>query len=102
MQAESADKKVAAQEKRRVLMRGRVVSTRMDKTITVEVERLCRHPKYGKFVKRRGKYLAHDEKNEAAMGEWVEIVACRPLSRRKSWRLCRVLGRTANDQGVAQ
>ena len=69
---------------------GKVVSSKMDKTITVAVERLVKHPAYGKYVRRTTKLLAHDENNE---GDTVDITQCRPLSRRKSWTLVRVVGR---------
>jgi small subunit ribosomal protein S17 len=72
---------------------GKVVSSRMDKTITVVVERLVKHPTYGKYVRRTTKLLAHDENNECNEGDTVAIAQCRPLSRRKSWTLVRVLGR---------
>ncbi len=72
---------------------GRVTSNKMSKTIAVEIERLVKHPKYGKYVRRTTKLLAHDEKNESRQGDKVAIVQCRPLSRRKSWRLVRVLER---------
>ena len=72
---------------------GKVVSSRMDKTITVVVERLIKHPTYGKYVRRSTKLLAHDENNECNEGDTVAITQCRPLSRRKSWTLVRVVGR---------
>ena len=72
---------------------GRVTSNKMSKTIAVEIERLVKHPKYGKYVRRTTRLLAHDEKNESRQGDKVAIVQCRPLSRRKSWRLVRVLER---------
>jgi small subunit ribosomal protein S17 len=68
-------------------LRGVVVSNKMTKTITVEVTRTVRHPKYNKFLKRRAKYYAHDERSEAAPGDTVVIVESRPLSRLKRWRL---------------
>ena len=70
---------------------GRVVSTKMQKTITVEIERLIRHMPYGKFIRRTTKLLAHDENKEAREGDTVSIVPCRPLSRRKSYKLVSVL-----------
>jgi len=70
---------------------GVVASDRMQKTIAVEVERLVKVPKYGKYVRRRSLFLAHDEKGEAHPGDKVEIQECRRLSKRKSWRLVRVL-----------
>jgi small subunit ribosomal protein S17 len=70
---------------------GRVVSDKMQKTITVEIERLIKHPTYGKYVRRTTKLLAHDENGESHIGDLVVITPCRPLSRRKSWRLVRVV-----------
>ncbi len=72
---------------------GRVVSNKMDKTITVAVERLVKHPSYAKYVRRTTKLLAHDENNECQEGDTVDIAQCRPLSRRKSWTLVRVVER---------
>jgi len=74
---------------------GRVVSNKMDKTIAVAVERLIKHPSYGKYVRRTTKLLAHDEQNECQEGDTVAITPCRPLSRRKSWKLVRVVERAA-------
>jgi len=74
---------------------GRVVSNKMDKTISVAVERLIKHPTYGKYVRRTTKLLAHDEQNECKEGDTVTITPCRPLSRRKSWKLVRVVERGA-------
>jgi small subunit ribosomal protein S17 len=74
---------------------GRVVSNKMQKTIAVEVERLVKHPRYGKFIRRTTKLLAHDESNESRIGDKVAIAECRPLSRRKSWRLVSVLERAS-------
>ncbi|MBK7252095.1 MAG: 30S ribosomal protein S17 [Gammaproteobacteria bacterium] len=65
----------------------------MNKTIAVEIERLIRHPQYGKFVRRTTRLLAHDENSESREGDTVTIVPCRPLSRRKSWRLLEVVSR---------
>ena len=72
---------------------GKVLSSKMDKTITVVVERVVKHPTYGKYVRRTTKLLAHDENNECNEGDTVAITQCRPLSRRKSWTLVRVVGR---------
>jgi len=76
---------------------GKVVSNKMDKTITVVVERLVKHPAYGKYVRRTTKLLAHDENNECNEGDTVDIAQCRPLSRRKSWTVVRVVGRGPAD-----
>ena len=75
---------------------GRVVSSKMQKTITVAVERLERHAKYGKYVRRTTKLMAHDEKGESREGDLVAITECRRLSRRKAWRLVRVLERAGH------
>ncbi len=72
---------------------GQVVSNKMDKTIAVAIERVVRHPIYGKYIRRTTKLLAHDENNEAREGDTVSISPCRPLSRHKSWRLVAVLER---------
>ncbi len=74
---------------------GRVVSDKMDKTVTVLVERKVAHPIYGKYVKRSTKLHAHDESNECKMGDTVSIEECRPLSKSKSWRLVKVLERAS-------
>lgn len=70
---------------------GRVLSNKMDKTITVTVERQVAHPLYHKIVRRRTKLHAHDEKNECGEGDMVMIEECRPLSKTKAWRLVKVL-----------
>ena len=72
---------------------GTVVSNKMNKTISVSVERLVKHPTYGKYVRRKKKLLAHDENNECRAGDTVSIAECRPLSRHKAWKLVRVLER---------
>ena len=70
---------------------GSVVSDKMDKTITVLIERKVKHPVYGKFVKKSTKLHVHDENNECAMGDTVQITECRPLSKSKSWTLAKVV-----------
>jgi small subunit ribosomal protein S17 len=74
---------------------GRVVSNKMDKTIAVEISRLVKHPRYGKYIRRTTKLLAHDETNESRQGDTVTIAECRPLSRNKSWRLVAVVERAS-------
>ena len=74
-------------------LEGRVVSSKMNKSITVLIERRVRHPLYGKIVTRRTKLHAHDETNECKEGDLVMVEECRPLSRTKSWRLVKVLER---------
>ena len=75
------------------LLSGRVSSNKMQKTITVVVERQVQHPLYGKFIRRRTKLHAHDETNECGLGDLVLIEECRPLSKRKSWRLQKIIER---------
>ncbi len=75
------------------LLTGRVVSNKMDKTIAVSVERLVKHPMYGKYIRRTTKLLAHDADNVCQEGDTVSIKPCRPMSRRKSWMLVRVVER---------
>ena len=70
---------------------GLVTSNRMDKTITVAIERRVKHPIYGKFVKKTTKFHAHDEKNECTIGDTVRIMETRPLSKLKRWRLVEVV-----------
>lgn len=78
---------------RRRVVWGTVVSDRMEKTITVRVERRMRHPKYAKFIRKHKTYHAHDETNEAQVGDTVEITETRPLSKIKRFRLLRVIER---------
>ena len=66
---------------------GRVVSNKMDKTVSVVVERLVKHPVYGKYVKRSTKFLVHDENNQCQEGDLVSITSCRPISKRKTFKL---------------
>ena len=80
------------------LLMGKVVSTKMDKTIAVSVERMVKHPTYGKYVRRTTKLLAHDANNECKEGDTVSIKPCRPMSRRKSWTLVRVVERAARAE----
>lgn len=72
---------------------GKVVSDTNDKTIVVEVTRIIRHPLYDKYVRRRKKVHAHDERNEAHVGDTVEVIESRPLSRMKRWRLQQIVER---------
>jgi small subunit ribosomal protein S17 len=76
---------------------GTVVSNKMQKTVAVLVERLVKHPQYGKYVRRSTKLLAHDEDNSCREGDIVAIAECRPLSKRKAWRLVRIVKR-ANQE----
>ena len=81
---------------------GVVESASRDKTIKVRIDRLMKHPKYGKYLKRKTTLHAHDEKNEAKTGDLVEIVECRPLSKTKSWRLSRLINQGSKSRAVAR
>jgi small subunit ribosomal protein S17 len=70
---------------------GKVISNKMDKSITVLIERLVKHPKYGKYIRRSTKFHAHDESNVCREGDIVTIAECRPLSKTKSWTLVAVV-----------
>ena len=70
---------------------GIVVSNKMTKSIVVEVESRLKHPKYGKFLKQRSRFMAHDEKNECSIGDTVKIMETRPLSKNKCWRLVEII-----------
>ena len=72
---------------------GRVVSDKMDKTVTVLVERLVKHPVYGKYIKRSSKLFAHDEENQCQEGDVVSISSCRPISKNKTWKLVEIIER---------
>ncbi len=72
---------------------GTVTSDKMEKSIVVSVERKVKHPKYGKFVKKTTKFVAHDEKNDCHIGDTVKIMETRPLSKNKNWRLVEILER---------
>jgi small subunit ribosomal protein S17 len=72
---------------------GRVVSNKMDQTVSVAIERLIKHPVYGKYIRRTSKVLAHDANNDCNEGDRVAISECRPISKRKAWRVVDVLER---------
>ena len=94
MSANEESPKVAGQAEAKKPSRtltGNVVSNKMNKTIAVEIERLIKHPRYGKYIRRTTKLLAHDENKEAREGDTVSIAPCRPLSRRKSYKLVSVV-----------
>ena len=76
---------------------GKVVSDKMDKTVSVAVERKVKHPMYGKYMRRTSKYMAHDEENTCRQGDIVVIEQCRPLAKNKSWRLVEVVERANAD-----
>lgn len=81
----------------RKVVRGQVSSNKMSKTVVVVVARKVRHPLYEKFLSRRTKLYVHDENNEAKVGDIVEVMQTRPISKLKRWRLIRVVQRAAQD-----
>ncbi len=83
------------QKKQRSVV-GRVVSDKMDKTVSVAIERLIKHPVYGKYIRRTTKVLAHDAANECRPGDRVAISECRPISRNKSWAVVNIVERAAD------
>ena len=82
---------------KRRLVRGQVTSDKMQKTVVVEVRRKTKHPLYEKYISRRTKLHAHDENNEARIGDVVEVMQTRPMSAMKRWRLVRVVQKAAQD-----
>lgn len=90
-----------ANKVKRTLM-GRVISNKMDKTINVSIERRVKHPKYGKYLKRSSKILAHDPENQCQEGDIVIIQEGRPISKRKAWSLVQVVDKSINQQPVPE
>ena len=82
---------MATTETRARTLQGRVVSDKMDKTITVKIERRVKHPDYGKYITRSSKVHAHDEENKAGTGDTVLVMESRPLSKSKSWTLVEIV-----------
>ena len=82
-----------SEEKKIRTVTGRVISNKMDKSVSVSVERTVKHPLYGKYLRRSTKYMAHDEENACNEGDLVMIAECRPYSKNKSWRLVEIVGR---------
>ena len=76
---------------------GRVVSDKMDRTVSVAIERLVKHPVYGKYIRRTTKIMAHDEGNQCKAGDTVTIAECRPVSKHKSWRVVEVVERASAE-----
>jgi small subunit ribosomal protein S17 len=87
----------ATEEKTQRTVIGRVVSDKMDKSVSVAIERLIKHPVYGKYIRRTSKVMAHDETNECKAGDRVAISECRPMSKNKAWQVVNILER-APDQ----
>jgi len=72
---------------------GRVVSDKMDKTVSIAIERLVKHPVVGKYIRRTSKFMAHDENNECRIGDRVTISECRPIAKNKAWRVIDIIER---------
>lgn len=89
------------ERKQRKVRTGVVISDKMDKTVVVEVSRTVLHPVYKKFVRRRKRFMAHDEENRCRIGDEVMIVETRPLSRHKNWRVQRIVREAALPGGSA-
>ncbi|HNB81774.1 MAG TPA: 30S ribosomal protein S17 [Chitinophagaceae bacterium] len=87
----SENQTISISRGRRKTRIGLVTSNKMDKSITVSVERKVKHPIYGKFLKKTTKFMAHDEKNECSIGDVVKIMETRPLSKNKCWRLVEIV-----------
>ena len=83
---------MTASQQAKSTITGNVVGDKMDKTVTVQVERRFKHPMYKKYIRKHSKIIAHDENNECKVGDTVEIEQCRPISKRKSWRVTGVTG----------
>ena len=76
---------------------GRVISNKMQKSVTVSIERLVKHPAYGKYIRRTTTIMAHDEEGTCRQGDTVAIVECRPISKRKAWRVVEIVERATVD-----
>jgi len=91
LQPENRNQETTKQRGNPKIRVGIVVSDRMDKTVSVDVERSYQHPVYKKIIRRNSKILAHDENNECNIGDQVRIMETRPLSTRKRWRVCEII-----------
>ncbi|HUL80548.1 MAG TPA: 30S ribosomal protein S17 [Gammaproteobacteria bacterium] len=98
MSADSTSDTSTGSKARRTV--GRVVSNKMQKSVTVSVERLVKHPAYGKFIRRTTKIMAHDEDGTCRTGDTVAIVECRPISKRKAWKVVEVLERAPVEEAA--
>lgn len=85
------DRESSMQDRKLKTLTGVVVSNSGDKSVKVAIDYKVKHPRYGKYVKRRTKIGVHDEQNESGVGDLVEIAQCRPLSKSKSWRLLKIV-----------
>jgi small subunit ribosomal protein S17 len=91
--SETMTETTAAERGRRKVRQGVVSSNKMEKTVVVKIEVLKKHPIYGRYVRSTTKFKAHDETNDCGIGDTVEIMECRPLSKDKCWRVVRVVER---------
>jgi small subunit ribosomal protein S17 len=87
---------MSEQKRNQRTLEGRVVSNKMDKTVSVAIERMIKHPVYGKYIRRTSKLLAHDATNDCREGDRVAIAECRPISKNKSWTVLNVIERAAD------
>ena len=87
---------MSEENKARRTITGRVVSDKMAKSVSVAIERLIKHPVYGKYIRRTSKVMAHDETNQCKSGDRVTISECRPISKNKSWSVVSVVERAAD------
>jgi small subunit ribosomal protein S17 len=87
---------MSEQKRNQRTLEGRVVSNKMDKTVSVAIERMIKHPVYGKYIRRTSKLLAHDATNDCREGDRVAIAECRPISKSKSWTVLSVIERAAD------
>jgi small subunit ribosomal protein S17 len=92
---EATDKSESKTTQRTVV--GRVISDKMNKSVSVSIERVIKHPVYGKYVRRTSKVMAHDETNDCKTGDLVAIRECRPISRNKAWKVVDVVERAVQE-----
>jgi small subunit ribosomal protein S17 len=85
------EEKLAGQEDLKHILFGEVVSDKMDKTVVVLIERKVKHPVYGKYIRKSSRLFVHDENNQAVEGKMIKFKACKPYSKKKTWRLIEVL-----------
>ena len=87
----------ATESKNQRTVVGRVVSDKMDKTVSVAIERMVKHPVVGKYIRRTTKLMAHDENNDCKTGDRVAITECRPIAKNKAWRVVNVVERSSDE-----
>ncbi|MEQ9562790.1 MAG: 30S ribosomal protein S17 [Woeseiaceae bacterium] len=89
---------IAGEKKAKRTVVGRVVSNKMNKSVTITIERLIKHPAYGKYIRRSNKVMAHDANNECQIGDRVAISECRPISKNKAWQVVEILEKAPAPQ----